>query len=125
MGIQEDRKCLKASSFKRSDCAIACTLDLLGDKWTLLIIRDMFFGKNRYKEFHESEENIPTNILANRLQKMESAGLITRKPYQEHPVRYEYHLTEIGRSLKPVIQVILDWAGKQLPGTRQPKNQNS
>ena len=125
MGIKEERKCLKSSSFKRSDCAIACTLDLLGDKWTLLIIRDLFLGKNRYKEIHASEENIPTNILASRLQKMEKAGLITKKPYQERPVRYEYHLTEIGRSLGPVIQVILDWAGEQLPGTRQPKNQKS
>jgi len=122
MGIKEERKSLKSHSFKRSDCAIACTLDLLGDKWTLLIIRDLFFGKNRYKEFHESEERIPTNILASRLQKMESAGLITKKPYQDNPVRYEYHLTETGRSLEPVIQVILDWAGKQLPGIRKPVN---
>ncbi len=120
MGIREERKRLKSMSFKRSDCAIACTLDLIGDKWTLLIIRDLFFGKSRYKEFHESDENIPTNILATRLKKLEEAGLISKNPYQERPVRYEYKLSDTGRSLGPVIKSILGWAGKQLPGTYQP-----
>jgi len=63
----KERNRLTSMSFKRSDCAIACVLDLLGDKWTLLIIRDLFFGKTRYKDFHESNEKIPTNILAGRL----------------------------------------------------------
>lgn len=107
-------------SFKRSDCAVACTLDLIGDKWTLLIVRDLFFGKSRYKEFQDSAEKIPTNILAGRLGKLERTGLITKSPYQENPVRYEYHLTETGRSLAPILRTIVNWAGKQLRGIRRP-----
>ena len=108
-------------SFKRSDCAVACTLDLIGDKWTLLIVRDLFFGKSRYKEFQDSAEKIPTNILAGRLEKLKRAGLITKTPYQEKPVRYEYRLTETGRSLGPVLQTIINWADEQLPGICRPK----
>ncbi|MBI1732918.1 MAG: helix-turn-helix transcriptional regulator [Gammaproteobacteria bacterium] len=107
-------------SFRRSACAVACTLDLIGDKWTLLIIRDLFFGKSRYKQFHDSAENIPTNILAERLGKLEKAGLIAKTPYQENPRRFEYLLTETGRSLGPVLQAIVNWAEAQLPGIRRP-----
>ena len=120
MGKREQRNRLKAMSFKRSSCAVACTLDLIGDKWTLLVIRDLFFGKTRYKEFQESAEKIPTNILADRLQHLEKAGLVSRTPYQEHPVRYEYQLTETGRSLGPVLKAIVNWAGKQMPVTDRP-----
>ena len=123
MGKREEQKRLKSMSFKRSDCAVACTLDLIGDKWTLLIVRDLFFGKSRYKEFQDSEEKIPTNILASRLEKLERTGLITKMPYQDNPIRYEYHLTETGRSLGPVLQTIVNWAGEQLPGIRRPKPQ--
>jgi DNA-binding HxlR family transcriptional regulator len=111
----------KALSFQRSDCAVACTLDLIGDKWTLLIIRDMFFGKTRYKEFQDSEEGIPTNILVSRLRKLEQAGLIAKTPYQKNPVRHEYRLTEAGRSLGPILQSIINWAGEHIPGVRRPK----
>ena len=103
-------------SFKRSDCAIACALDLIGDKWTLLIIRDLLLGKHRYKEFSESRERIPSNILANRLQRLEQAGFINKTPYQENPVRYEYHLTTAGKELMPVIRAIVIWADRHLPG---------
>ena len=120
MGKREQRKRLKAMSFKRSGCTVACTLDLIGDKWTLLIIRDLFFGKTRYKEFQESAEKIPTNILAVRLRHLEKAGLISKAPYQDRPVRYEYHLTETGRSLGPVLRAIVTWAGTQMPETDRP-----
>lgn len=120
MGKRDQRKRLKSMSFKRSGCAVACTLDLIGDKWTLLVIRDLFFGKTRYKEFQESAEKIPTNILADRLQHLVKAGLVSRVPYQEHPVRYEYQLTETGRSLGPVLKAIVNWAGKQMPVTDRP-----
>ncbi len=122
MKPREAQKRLKSMSFKRSDCAVACTLDLIGDRWTLLIIRDLFFGKRRYKEFQDSAENIPTNILAERLEKLLKAGLITKTPYQENPVRYEYQLTETGRSLGPVLQMIVNWASEQLPGIRRSKD---
>ena len=116
---QDNNNCLKSMSFKRSDCAVACTLDLIGDKWTLLIIRDLFFGKTRYKEFQDSAEKIPTNILAGRLEKLAMAGLITRTPYQKNPVRYEYQLTRTGRSLAPVIRAIAQWGSEYISGSRK------
>ena len=112
------KKRMNSMSFKRSDCAVACTLDLIGDKWSLLIIRDLLLGKHRYKEFTESRERIPTNILANRLQRLEQAGIISRVPYQEKPLRYEYHLTAAGKELEHVIRAIVFWADKHLPGVR-------
>lgn len=106
---------------KRSVCPIASTLDLVGDRWTLLIIRDMmFFGKQRYEEFLQSEEGISTNILANRLKLLEELGLVTRVPYSDHPRRMNYQLTEKGQSLRPVLKAITVWGLRHLPGTEIP-----
>jgi DNA-binding HxlR family transcriptional regulator len=93
----------------RSDCPVACTLDLIGDRWTLLIVRDLLKGKHRFSEFLGSGEGIKTNILAERLKRLERAGLVERSPYQERPPRYEYHLTETGRSLGPVVKTLYAW----------------
>lgn len=93
----------------RSDCPIACTLDLLGDRWTLLVVRDLFRGCSRFSEFLESGEGIPTNILARRLADLERSGLITKAPYQSRPVRYAYRLTPLGRSLGPVLATVAEW----------------
>ena len=71
-------------------------LDTLGDKWTLLIVRDLGLGKSRYRELMSSPEAIASNILADRLKKLESAGLIAREAYQLKPARYQYFLTEKG-----------------------------
>ena len=98
--------------FTRSSCPITNVLDTLGDKWTLLVIRDLVLGKRRYREFTSSPERIASNILANRLKKLESEGLITRRAYQRNPIRYEYFLTEKGEGLKPVLEAILVWAAK-------------
>ena len=68
-------------SYKRSDCPVSCTLDIIGDKWTLIVIRDLLPGKCCYKDFSESAERIPTNILADRLQKLEKSGLVRKIPY--------------------------------------------
>lgn len=97
------------SAPRRSDCPIACTLDLIGDRWTLLIIRDLFHQKHRFSEFLASGEGIKTNILSERLRRLEGAGLVNRTRYQEHPPRYEYHLTEAGRSLSPVLKTMYSW----------------
>ncbi len=83
--------------FERSCCPITAVLDTLGDKWTLLIIRDLILGKKRYQELMSSPEAIASNILANRLKKLESAGLIAREAYQLKLARYQYFLTERGR----------------------------
>jgi DNA-binding HxlR family transcriptional regulator len=108
----------EAHSFLRSPCAVACTLDLIGDKWSLLVIRDLLRGNATYGALQNSPEGIPTNILADRLKKLEDAALITKSAYQEHPVRYAYELTEKGRDLTEVLGAFVRWGKKYIPGTR-------
>ncbi len=102
----------------RSPCPIANTLDILGDKWTLLVIRDLFAGKCTYSEFQSSPERIPTNILANRLKRLVESGIVAKKPYQQNPVRYAYELTKTGRSLGPVLKSMIDWGNQSIAGTK-------
>ena len=102
---------------KRSPCPVACTLDLLGDKWTLLVVRDLLLGKTTYTEFQKSPEGIPTNILAERLKRLQAAGIIEKSRYQERPVRYAYHLTAKGSDLRLVLSAMIDWGNKYIPGT--------
>lgn len=104
----------------RSGCPIANTLDIVGDRWTLVIVRDLINGKKRFSEFLASPEHITTNILTDRLAAMEAAGLVARTPYQERPPRFEYTLTEKGLGLWPVLQGICRWANHYLPGTWVP-----
>ena len=98
----------------RSNCPVAGTLDIIGDRWTLLIIRDLLHGKHRYGEFLESDESIPTNILANRLKTLEKENVIKKVWYSEHPPRAEYHLTEIGEELGEVVMAMFAWGNKNL-----------
>jgi DNA-binding HxlR family transcriptional regulator len=108
----------KPHGFPRSPCPVACTLDLVGDKWSLLVIRDLLRGNVTYGELQNSPEGIPTNILADRLRRLEEAGLIAKAAYQEHPVRYAYGLTEKGKSLREVLGALVKWGEKHIPGTR-------
>jgi DNA-binding HxlR family transcriptional regulator len=101
----------------RSPCPVAGALDLVGDRWTLLVLRDLLTGKTRYGKFLASPEGISTNLLADRLQRMEAAGLITAIPYSEHPVRMDYRLTPAGRALRPVVDALATWGLAHLPGT--------
>ena len=115
------RKKLPKRLAKRSDCPIATTLDVVGDKWTLLLIRDIgLFGKHRNKDFQQATENIPTNILANRLKQLVADGLVEKRLYQEHPPRYEYYLTESGKGLIPVIKTMAQWADRYIEGVTIP-----
>jgi DNA-binding HxlR family transcriptional regulator len=107
----------EARGFPRSPCAVACTLDLVGDKWSLLVVRDLLRGKVTYGELQKSPEGIPTNILADRLKRLEDAGLISKSPYQQHPVRYAYGLTEKGKALSDVLGAFVRWGKKHIPGT--------
>jgi DNA-binding HxlR family transcriptional regulator len=102
---------------RRSKCPVSCALEVLGDKWTLLLVRDLLLGKGTYSEFQQSPEGIPTNILADRLKRLQTAGIIDRLPYQEHPVRYRYRLTDKGRGLRAVISALIDWSNLYLEGT--------
>jgi len=102
----------------RSDCPIAGTLDVIGDRWTLLVARDLIAGKTRFSEFLASDERIPTNVLADRIRRLERHGIIDSVLYSQHPPRAEYHLTAKGRDLEPVLKLIGLWGLKHIPGTR-------
>jgi DNA-binding HxlR family transcriptional regulator len=108
----------EARGFLRSPCAVACTLDLVGDKWSLLVVRDLLRGNVTYGELQDSPEGIPTNILADRLKRLEKAGLIAKSAYQVHPVRYAYELTEKGKALGDILLAFVRWGKKHIPGTR-------
>src|SRR5882724_501375 len=90
---------VSVASARRSPCPVANTLDLVGDRWTLLLIRDLLSGKRRYGEFADSAERIPTNILAGRLRRLQAAGIISSTPYQQNPTRHAYALTAKGEEL--------------------------
>ena len=105
----------------RSFCPIASTLDIMGDKWTLLVIRDLFLGKHRYGEFQASPESIPTNILAERLKRLEAAGLVVKEYYQDNPPRADYYLTRCGADLAPVLSAMRVWGSKHIDGTHIPE----
>ena len=95
---------------KRSDCPIACTMDLVGDKWSLIIIRDLLYlGKTTYNEFLSSNEGISTNILNDRLVKLTEVGLIT---YTGTAKRKKYELTKKGHDLKPVLESVASFGLK-------------
>jgi DNA-binding HxlR family transcriptional regulator len=98
---------------KRSECPISCSLDIFGDKWSLLIIRDMmFFNKSTYGEFLKSEEGIATNILASRLQSLEENKLIEKLEHPDSKAKVLYKLTQKAIDLLPIIVEIHLWAEK-------------
>tara|TARA_R110000782_G_scaffold19665_1_gene53545 strand:- start:3651 stop:4019 length:369 start_codon:yes stop_codon:yes gene_type:complete len=103
--------------FPRSGCPIANTLEVVGDRWSLVIIRDLLNGKRRYGSFLESPEGITPSVLAQRLTRLEAAGLVERTPYQSRPVRFDYVLTRKGMALRPVLQAMCIWANGFIPGT--------
>ena len=105
----------------RSTCPLTNTLDVVGDKWTLLVIRDMLFvGKKQFGDFLDSPEGISTNILTERLKRLEECRIIEKRPYQSNPVRYEYVLTAAGHALKPVLMAIAAWGLAHIEGTKGP-----
>ena len=103
--------------FTRSRCAVANSLDIMGDKWSLLVVRDLLYGKRTYGELVKSPEHIPTNILADRLKRLEGAGIIVSTPYQQRPVRYAYTLTPKGSALGEVLLAFVRWGKQHIPGT--------
>lgn len=94
---------------RRSPCPVSCCLDLIGDKWSLLVVRDLILGRSRFKEFVASPEGIPTNILSERLERLGQAGIIRQIPAEDGTKRMAYQLTEKGRALSPVILAMRDW----------------
>lgn len=101
-------------------CPVAKSLEFLGERWTLLVIRDLlFYDKHRFADFLASPEGISTNILAERLRRLERCGLVERRRYQERPARDEYYLTARGHDLLPVLREMIRWGQRYVPGVAQ------
>lgn len=100
----------RASLSAQIPCPIARTLEIVGEWWTLLIVRDAIKGARRFEEFKAT--GIADNILTARLRKLTDEGILERRLYQERPARYEYHLTAKGQSLRPIILALRSW-GRQ------------
>jgi DNA-binding HxlR family transcriptional regulator len=100
----------------RSTCPISFSLDVLGDRWTLLILRDMIFaGKSTYGEFLQSPEKVATNILADRLATLEAQGLVTKQVAADKKSKFTYRLTEKGLDLLPLLLELIQWGSTYNP----------
>ncbi|WP_343208043.1 helix-turn-helix domain-containing protein [Anaerolentibacter hominis] len=91
------------------ECPVEMTLQLIGDKWKVLIIRDLLTGTKRFGELLRSVSGISQKVLTSHLRSMEAAGLLTRKVYPQVPPKVEYTLTETGYSLKPILDTMVQW----------------
>ena len=94
---------------RRSPCPVACLLDIVGDRWTLLVIRDLMLGRSRFRDLTASPEGIPTNILSDRLERLQQHGIIAQIPAEDGTKRSAYTLTAKGRALRPILKVMRDW----------------
>lgn len=90
-------------------CPVAKALEILGDRWTLLIIRDLLLGKTRFQELQESLPGIATNVLSDRLKNLEASEIVETKLYNDHPPRYSYHLTRKGKDLGVIVGALYAW----------------
>jgi DNA-binding HxlR family transcriptional regulator len=107
---------------RRSTCPISTALEFVGDRWTLLVIRDlMFAGKRHFREFLQSEEAISSNVLADRLNLLVESGIVTKTGDPSHSQKAVYSLTEKGLDLLPVIVAMSTWSQKYEPKTRRPE----
>ncbi len=95
-------------------CPVARTLDLVGDRWTMLIVRDLFLGRRRFNEILGSSPGMPPKLLSQRLKYLIENGFVAREVYDEFPPRSEYVLTDRGRSLFPILKAIADWGLENL-----------
>ncbi|MFS0555954.1 winged helix-turn-helix transcriptional regulator [Brevibacillus sp. 179-C9.3 HS] len=95
-------------------CNIAGTLDIIGDRWTLLIVRELLLGNTRFNELRQSLKGIASNLLSDRLQFLEQEGLVVSELYSSHPPRYEYALTQKGQDLKYLLHALAVWGNRYL-----------
>ena len=103
---------------RRSSCPLAFALDIIGDRWTMLIIRDLTCGSTRFKDFAASPERIPTNILSDRLERLTEEQIIVQVPVAEGSKRLAYQLTPKGETLLSVLSALHEWGLKWVPGTK-------
>ncbi len=108
---------MRRTSFRKWPCSIARTVDLLGDWWTPLVLRELFFGLTRFDDLQRAL-SIGRNVLTDRLRRLEHEGLLERRQYQERPPRFEYHLTEKGRDFHPVLLAMMRWGDRWLHGSK-------
>jgi DNA-binding HxlR family transcriptional regulator len=108
-----------ASDYPGQQCSIARTLELIGERWTLLVLRDVFSGRRRFDQIQESL-GVARNILTARLTRLVEEGILYRRRYQERPARFEYRLTEKGLDLWPVLVALLAWGDRHLSGEDTP-----
>jgi DNA-binding HxlR family transcriptional regulator len=100
-------------TYDSQNCSVARALEVVGERWSLLIVRDLLLGYRRFDELHE-RLGIARNVLAARLELLAEEGVLERRPYQERPLRYDYHLTAKGRDLWPVIMSLVSWGDRHL-----------
>lgn len=100
-------------------CSVARTLEVVGERWTMLILREAFLGVRRFDEI-QRDLGIARNILSDRLGKLVAHGILDRRQYSERPVRHEYRLTEAGRDLHPIVMTLMAWGDKHLAGPDGP-----
>jgi len=110
---------MTAESVQPRECSVARTLDIVGEKWALLAIREVFLGNRRFDEIIR-RTGAPRDTLAARLRTLAHAGILKRQQYSEHPARFEYRLTEAGRELYPVILTLMRWGDQHLAGESGP-----
>ena len=103
----------------REDCSLARSLAAIGDRWTLLVLRDAFLGLRRFEDF-ENSLGIARRVLSERLAHLVSEGILAKVPYQDRPVRHEYRLTEKGLDLYPTILSLVHWGDRHYGGTEGP-----
>lgn len=110
---------MKWSELSDEPCSVARSVAVIGDRWTLMILRDCFLGVRRFEEF-ERRLGISRSIVADRLKRLTEEGVLRRTPYQERPVRFEYRLTDKGLALHPVIMAIVHWGDAHYAGAAGP-----
>jgi len=103
-------------------CPVARTLDIIGERWTILILRDLFlFGPRRFQDLQNSLSGVAPNTISARIKTLEDAGIISRELYSEHPPRAVYSLTKRGQDLKPALLALRDWGEKYTDGPPAPR----
>lgn len=103
---------------RRSPCPVACTLDILGDRWSLLLVRDLYLGRSRFKELAAAPEGIATNLLTERLRRLTDHGIVEKIASPDGSKHPAYRLTAKGKALAPVLEAVRDWGLKWERGTR-------
>jgi DNA-binding HxlR family transcriptional regulator len=110
---------MKWSDLADQSCSVARSVAVIGDRWTLMLLRDCFLGVRRFEDF-ERRLGISRSIIADRLKRLTDEGVLSRQAYQDHPVRHEYRLTDKGLALHPVIMAIVHWGDVHYAGDAGP-----